>query len=60
MKSNDLVKYLTIQLVERMDQPKTDKKRSKEKKTGSLSFRWFGLIPLSLKVMTKKRFRKNS
>ncbi|TCS83991.1 YqzE family protein [Tepidibacillus fermentans] len=57
MKSNDFVKYLTVQLMERMDQPQ--KIRSAEKKhKESFSHHWFGLIPLSLK-MWAKRFQKN-
>ncbi len=55
MKSNDFVKYLTVQLVEKMDKPK--QKRSK--KSTSLSSHWFGLIPMSIK-MVAKRFQKNN
>ena len=57
MNSNDFVKYLTVQLVERIEKPKP--KTSEPKQAKSLSIHWFGLIPVSLKIFIK-RFQKNS
>lgn len=56
MKSNDFVKYLTVQLVEHIDKPK--QKRLGAKQTKSFSSHWFGLIPVSIKMIAK-RFQKN-
>ncbi|MFT9486343.1 YqzE family protein [Tepidibacillus infernus] len=59
MKSNDFVKYLTIQLVERIDNPKQKSKETAKEQTESFSSHWFGLIPFSLK-MVMKRLKKNA
>lgn len=48
MKSNDLVKYLTIQVVEHLDNPNPIPKKVKENR--SISSHWFGIIPISLKL----------
>lgn len=58
MKSNDFVKYLTVQLVERIDKPKASKK-SKKNKNRSLSTHWFGIIPISLKLFLKRSQKKS-
>ncbi|MFV9510834.1 YqzE family protein [Tepidibacillus sp. LV47] len=57
MNFNDLIKYLTVQIVERMNQPRTKRLHEKKHKS-SFSTHWFGLIPFSLKMMIK-RFQKN-
>jgi len=56
MKTNDLVKYLTVQVVSRIDQPKKGP-RVKER-DDNFSTRWFGLIPLSLRLL-RKQLRKH-
>lgn len=56
MKSNDFIKYLTVTFVERMENPQ---KTVKRKKKDSFSNHWFGLIPLSIKMIAK-RFQKNA
>lgn len=58
MKSNDFVKYLTVQLVERIDKPKAPKK-PKKSKNRSLSTHWFGIIPISLKLFLKRSQKKS-
>lgn len=59
MKSNDFVKYLTVQLIERIDKPKASKKdKSKRGKNRSLSTHWFGIIPISLKLFLKHSQKK--
>ncbi len=57
MKSNDFVKYLTVQAVEKMNQPKQNKQVTKEK--ASFSTHWFGLVPFSIKMIAE-RFQKPS
>jgi len=58
MNSNDFVKYLTVQIVERIDSPRKKKSETLTKKRNTYYSHWFGLIPLSLKIMVK-RFQKN-
>lgn len=58
MNVNDLVKYLTVQLVEKINQPKEKKSENRAgKEEMSYSSRWFGLIPFSIRMFTK-RFQK--
>lgn len=51
MKSNDYVKYLTVELIKYIDAPrdvrKANKKIKKENRKHWLE-RWFGLLPMSL------------
>ncbi|MBM7693281.1 hypothetical protein JOC77_002721 [Peribacillus deserti] len=57
MSTNDLVKYVTQQLIIFYDQPKEQRrsKRIERKQTkSSLSYNWFGFIPLSLSMLFKK------
>ncbi|OEF99609.1 hypothetical protein BHF71_08275 [Vulcanibacillus modesticaldus] len=60
MSANDLVKYLTVQFVERIDNPRSKNLTIDYHNPNhdSFSTRWFGLIPLSLKIMAR-RFQKN-
>ena len=57
MKSNDFVKYLTVEFVERIQNPKTKEVKIPKSK-GDYSTNWFGIIPLSIKMFAKK-FQKN-
>lgn len=51
----DYVKFLTEQLVLRMDQTKQDKQKNKDEKTPDiLSNTWFGIFPISWKILIKK------
>ncbi|PLT29177.1 YqzE family protein [Peribacillus deserti] len=57
MSTNDLIKYVTQQLVLFYDQPKEQRKSKRlEKKQAktSLSYNLFGFIPLSLSMLFKK------
>lgn len=53
--SNDLIKYFTEQIVRYLDTPKENRPK-KEKE--SLSYHWFGLIPLSLSMIFQKIIRR--
>ncbi|AST92521.1 YqzE family protein [Sutcliffiella cohnii] len=58
MKTNDYVKYVTQQLVSYMDQPKDVRKEQRivrKQEQAPLSNQWLGVIPLSLKLMFKKK-----
>lgn len=57
MKTNDLVKYLTIQMVSRIENS-NEKNFKPKQKNSNFSTRWFGLIPLSIKMLSD-RIRKN-
>ncbi len=48
---NDFLKYLTIEFVHFIEKPK--KKRKKNVKS-STSIHWFGLIPVTLKVIANR------
>lgn len=53
---NDFVKYLTIQFMQFIDNPKEKKTRIDK---GPMSIHWFGLIPFTLKIIVK-RFKKTA
>ncbi|NEU29630.1 YqzE family protein [bacterium LRH843] len=58
MSFNDYVKFVTQQVVLKMDQPKEQKRAERiEHKTERLPFRYhaFGMIPLGLSILWKKR-----
>lgn len=59
MNSNDFVKFLTVQFVERLEQPKQKKLKNEKTNTNNFATKWFGLIPVSLKIYAKK-FKKNA
>lgn len=51
MSSQDLVKFLTQEFVKYVETPKTQRhKKSNE----AWSSRWFGMIPMSIKMMFRK------
>jgi len=55
MKHEEYVKFLTEQLVTRMDRTKEDKiNRKQHKNPDIISNKWFGLFPLSWRILTKK------
>lgn len=49
--SNDLIKYVTQEVVRYIDTPKQHRK---EKVKENFSSRWFGMIPFSIKMLFKK------
>jgi hypothetical protein len=58
LSTNDYVKFVTQQIVTYIDQPKDKRKaKKKAKKNNKLSFqyRWFGMIPLALSLLFKKK-----
>ncbi|AEH47244.1 YqzE family protein [Parageobacillus thermoglucosidasius] len=59
MSTNDYVKFFTQQLVTYMDLPKEErikKRMQRKREKPPLSYRWFGLIPISLRLL----FRRHS
>ncbi len=63
MSSNDLVKYMTQQVVSYIDQPKEERQQQravKKAKKQPFLFRWFGIIPMSVTMFMKKKKRESS
>ena len=56
MNSNDFVKYLTVQFVQRMNQ--SEKKEALPKQKISLTQHWLGWIPFSVKMMLNRLGRR--
>jgi len=55
MKQNEYIKFMTEQLVTYMNKSKKERKEIKnEKEINSLSNRWFGLFPFTIKLLLKK------
>ncbi|MBM7097313.1 YqzE family protein [Bacillus sp. H-16] len=57
MKTNDYVKFVTQQVVEYADQPKSERiKKRQEKKEARppAMHRWFGLVPFAFLLVYKK------
>lgn len=50
--SNDLIKYFTEEIVRYLDTPKDDRKRKPKE---PLANRWFGFLPLALKMWFKRK-----
>ncbi|PQD96530.1 YqzE family protein [Pradoshia eiseniae] len=56
MKTNDYVKYLTVEWLNYMDQPKEIRKEQRKSHKGTrqpISF-WFGVIPLGIEMLFKR------
>lgn len=53
MSFQDYLKYLTKWLVEYMETPPEERKRRKNPRE-SWSTRWFGAIPMSIKLLRRK------
>ncbi|MGZ9585991.1 YqzE family protein [Paenibacillus marinisediminis] len=49
-KRDDLIKYITEQVVTYMETPKEARKEQKVRKKEQWSVRWFGVMPLSMKM----------
>ncbi|KMM37854.1 YqzE family protein [Guptibacillus hwajinpoensis] len=57
MSSNDLVKYMTQQVVSYIDQPKEERQNQRAERKASKQpflFRWFGIIPMAISMFVKK------
>ncbi|MFT4412607.1 YqzE family protein [Fredinandcohnia humi] len=58
MSTNDYVKFVTQQIVSYIDKPKDVRKQTRQQRKEelpSLSNRWFGVLPLALSLLFKKR-----
>lgn len=51
MSSNDIVKYLTQEFVKFIDTPKMERKKRKKEQWSS---RWFGMIPMAIRMFLRK------
>ncbi|WP_100404787.1 YqzE family protein [Bacillus solitudinis] len=60
MSFNDYVKFMTEHFVRRMDQPKEVRKLAREEKKAerlSFSSHVFGIVPMSLSLLMKRRVK---
>lgn len=51
MSSNDIVKYLTQEFVKFIDTPKNERKKKPKEQWSS---RWFGMIPMAIRMFLRK------
>ncbi|MDY0405592.1 YqzE family protein [Virgibacillus sp. 179-BFC.A HS] len=56
MSGNDYIKFLTEQVVSYMDAPKDKRleRKNKRKAQPQISGRWFGMVPLAIRLFMKK------
>jgi hypothetical protein len=55
---NDLIRYVTENLVKYFDKPKLERKQMRHKKKNSrppFLYRWFGIIPYAILALFKKK-----
>jgi len=52
--SHDLIKYVTVEFLRYMDQPKVKRKKEKE----SIPTKMFGLLPIAIKMAWNQYRRK--
>ena len=61
MKTNDYVRFITQEMVKRMDQPRDileeEKARKKQEREPRAS-KWFGMIPMSISLWMKKHLKR--
>ncbi|HET7657326.1 MAG TPA: YqzE family protein [Bacillales bacterium] len=61
MSSNDLVRYITEQMVSYLDRPKSERKEIRTQKKSTrppFSNRWFGLLPMALAFFFRGLLKK--
>ncbi|QXE00413.1 YqzE-like protein [Terribacillus aidingensis] len=54
MSSNDYFRFVTQELVKKMDTPKPEKKL-KEKEKHQLHGKWFGVLPFAFKLLFRRK-----
>ncbi|MFC5452490.1 YqzE family protein [Paenibacillus aestuarii] len=62
-KSDDLVKYITLQVISYMETPKDVRKQAKvaiKEQRESWQTRWFGLMPMAASMLFKQVRRKKN
>ncbi|MEQ6375927.1 YqzE family protein [Bacillaceae bacterium S4-13-58] len=61
MSGNDIVKYMTQELVRKLDMPQEERKKARElRKSESVTSysKWFGVIPFGLRMMFQRKKRR--
>ncbi|WP_454190466.1 YqzE family protein [Paenibacillus sp. Marseille-Q7038] len=53
-KGNDLIRYITEQVVEHMEKPKEERKSLRKRKE-PWQTRWFGMLPLGVSMWAKDK-----
>jgi hypothetical protein len=59
MSFKDWITFMIEKMVWFMETPKKDRKAIRSAKKEPWSYRWFGMIPMSMKMATKKLRKKN-
>jgi hypothetical protein len=54
MSFKDWITYMIEKMVWFLETPKKDRKAIRSTKKESWSYRWFGMIPMSMKIAAKK------
>ncbi|MCR8981055.1 YqzE family protein [Brevibacillus laterosporus] len=54
MSSQEYVKYMTKRFVQYLETPKEERRRQRELPREPWSSKWFGAIPMSIKLLFKK------
>ncbi|PAD39495.1 YqzE family protein [Terribacillus sp. 7520-G] len=54
MSSNDYFRFVTQELVKKMDAPK-QKKKPKDKEKHQLHGKWFGVLPFAFKLLFRRK-----
>lgn len=59
-KGEELLKYITTQMIEYIEKPREERQKSAAMRREDWSRRWFGMVPLSMKMtMGKWKQRQN-
>lgn len=53
-KGNDLIRYITEQVVEHMEKPKEERKSTRKRKE-PWQTKWFGMLPLGVSMWAKDK-----
>lgn len=54
----DLLKYMTERAVRYIELPKVERKQYKTMKKEAWQYRWFGMMPVSLRIWKERWFKK--
>ncbi|WP_211747644.1 YqzE family protein [Paenibacillus sp. Marseille-Q4541] len=54
-KGNDLVRYITEQVVEYMGKPKEERKSTRGKRKEPWQTKWFGMLPFGVSMWAKDK-----
>lgn len=59
-KGEDLLKYITAQMIEYIEKPSEERKKMAALRKEEWSRRWFGMVPVAVKIAIEKWKRRKS